>query len=312
MTDSPRPGSLTARLSASPTVLVVEDEADIAEFLGAYFRASGFGLVHLDPSSADEVAAALATHQPDLVLLDLHLRGLAGLDVYRRIRADQAHALLPVIIVTADSRPAVKEEALAGGVDGFVTKPFNVKALFGMVQEKVAAARRRAEVTATPATGDTVTGTGTHTYIQDRLADEIGVAAHSGSPVTLALVKTLSLRDVNRRLGPAAGDRLLREVARRLIDALPQPHAIGRNAGSELAVVLPGVGAGAARTLFERVLAAASAPVDVPGVGTAETRLAVGLATYPDHGGDRDEVFMAADVALAEARERDAALSVAR
>ena len=58
MTDEPRPGSLSGRLHASTTVLVVEDEQDIAGFLGAYFRASGLALVHVDPATpADAVTA---------------------------------------------------------------------------------------------------------------------------------------------------------------------------------------------------------------------------------------------------------------
>src|SRR3954470_15874425 len=93
-------GGLISRLEPTETVLVVEDEHDIATFLRAYFRASGTDVVHVDPTTAEEVAAAVATHSPICVLLDLHLRGFSGLDAYREIRP--ADNDTPVIVVTAD------------------------------------------------------------------------------------------------------------------------------------------------------------------------------------------------------------------
>lgn len=312
MSENPRPGSLAARLTDRPTVLVVEDEADIAEFLGAYFRASGLALEHLDPTTVDEVSRAVEDHAPSCVLLDLHLRGLSGLDVYRRLRADPVNALLPVVIVTADGRASVRDEAVRGGVDAFVTKPFNVKALFGLVQERMAAAQLRAAVTTSPASGDTVTNVGTHTYVHDRLADELGLAAHTGRPVAFALVRLLSLKAVNTQVGFAAGDVVLRQVATRLQAEAPGAAVVGRNAGAEFAVVLPGLDARAAGAALEAATANASRPVELPGGGVADVSLAVGLAAYPDHGATRDELYMAADVALTEACEQGLALQIAR
>src|SRR4051794_26817662 len=115
VTDEPRPGSLTSRLHASTTVLVVEDEHDIAGFLGAYFRASGLALVHCDPDRPEDVVAAVQTHQPDCMLLDLRLRGFSGLDVYRAVRDDASLPHFPVIMVTADTRDGSREAALGGG-----------------------------------------------------------------------------------------------------------------------------------------------------------------------------------------------------
>ena len=68
-------GPVARRLAASQRVLMVEDEPDIALFLRAYFRAAGYDLVHVDPDTVDEALGALEEHEPDLVLLDLRLRG---------------------------------------------------------------------------------------------------------------------------------------------------------------------------------------------------------------------------------------------
>src|SRR5436305_12157978 len=80
-------GGLISRLEPTETVLVVEDEHDIATFLRAYFRASGTDVVHLDPTAPADVADAVAAHEPTCVLLDLNLRGFSGLEAYEAVRA---------------------------------------------------------------------------------------------------------------------------------------------------------------------------------------------------------------------------------
>ena len=312
MSEEPRPGSLASRLTDNPTVLVVEDEADIAAFLGAYFRASGLALEHVDPRSVVDVDRAMTRWQPSCVLLDLHLRGLSGLDVYRHLRANPANALVPVIIVTADTRAAVRDEAMRGGVDGFVAKPFNVKQLFALVETKVASARMRADATATPATADVPTGVGTRTFVHDRLSDEIGIASHVDRPVAFGLVRVRSLKDTNRQLGYGAGDVVLRTVANRLVTSFPSTATVGRSAGAEFAVVLPGVTPDDASAALADALASATLDVDVPTGGLVPVSLSAGVAGFPAHGKTADEVYMAADVALAEACERDESVALAR
>jgi diguanylate cyclase (GGDEF)-like protein len=311
-----RPGSLAARLSeGAATVLVVEDEPDIVAFLGAYFRASGTGLEHVDPASVDDVERAIAAHRPVCILLDLHLRGLSGLDVYRAIRANPEHALLPVVIVTADSRTSVKEEALSGGVDAFVTKPFNVKNLFTLVQDRAARAASRAEVVSSPSTADAVTGVATHGWVRDRLADEIVLAGRTATPASFALVRVRSLADTNRELGYGAGDIVLRAVADRLRSSLPSSAVLGRNAGAEFAVVLPGIAVAEAERIVRGALDVACADVPLPARGdgvAVPVRVAAGVAAYPAHGANADEVYMAADVALADACDRAADVAGAR
>jgi len=112
-------------------VLVVEDERDIATFLRAYFRASGTDVVHVDPTTPQEVADAVAVHNPTCVLLDLNLRGFSGLDAYREIRARGTET--PVIVVTADPNPKTHRTALNEGVAAIVQKPFSARELYALV-----------------------------------------------------------------------------------------------------------------------------------------------------------------------------------
>jgi len=118
-------------------VLVVEDEPDIATFLGAFFRASGLEVVHIDPMTPGEVIVAVREHRPACLLLDLRLQGFTGVDVLVQLRAEPSIGALPVVVFSGDGRPERRAEADAFDVAAFVTKPFSVKELYSLVSDLV-------------------------------------------------------------------------------------------------------------------------------------------------------------------------------
>jgi len=117
-------------------VLVVEDERELAEVLEAYLRQAG----HRSEWAADGPSAvALARHaRPDLVLLDIHLPGMDGLEVLRALRAEAA---TPVIFLTARADEVDRIVGLELGADDYVTKPFSPREVMARV---AAVLRRRA------------------------------------------------------------------------------------------------------------------------------------------------------------------------
>ncbi|QNN57288.1 response regulator transcription factor [Diaphorobacter ruginosibacter] len=105
---------------AAPQILVVEDEPGIATILHAYLERDG--LRTLTAHDGPEAVQAFRQFHPDLVLLDIHLPGMDGIDVLRAIR-DQGQT--PVIMVTAMADDVDKLVALRLGADDYVVKPFN-------------------------------------------------------------------------------------------------------------------------------------------------------------------------------------------
>ncbi|HEY2812992.1 MAG TPA: response regulator [Acidimicrobiales bacterium] len=295
MTDIGRPGSLSQRLAASIRILVIEDEGDIAEFLRAYFRASGYDLVHHDPDSPEDVIAAVEHHRPDVVLLDYGLRGFSGHDAYRLLRQDEAFAFLPVIVVTADTTAREKSEETATGIDGFVFKPFNVNTLAGLVAERIETAR----ALATTGRDDTL-GIMSWDYLRARMTDEV-VAPPPGHPVAFALMQLRS----TARIRNAAGDEGVAYVVRQVIELakkrLPTHAVLGRTESDELAVIVSGMDAQDAVVVLDSVLGDVPARIDLPGGADVPVQLAVGLAAYPAHASSADELYMAADAALGDA-----------
>jgi DNA-binding response OmpR family regulator len=124
-----------------PSVLVVDDEPKIAQLARDYLEHAGFTvLVAGDGISAVQTAS---TRQPDLVVLDLGLPGIDGLEVMRRIRATGS---TPIVLLTARDTELDKLLGLELGADDYVTKPFSPRELVARVR----AVLRRAERAAAP------------------------------------------------------------------------------------------------------------------------------------------------------------------
>jgi two-component system alkaline phosphatase synthesis response regulator PhoP len=104
-------------------VLIVEDDPDIAHLLSHSLNRAGFGVETL--STGHEVMAAVRRQRPDLVLLDLMLPGLDGLEVCRSLRGDPLTAALPVIMLTARAEESDRIVGLELGADDYITKPFS-------------------------------------------------------------------------------------------------------------------------------------------------------------------------------------------
>jgi CheY-like chemotaxis protein len=297
-------GSVARRLAATQRVMVVEDEHDIADFLRAYFRASGYDLVHVDPDTPLAVLDALDEHDPDCVLLDLNLRGFSGAEAYRLVRTDSRYALLPIIVVSA--RPDAQELVPnRGGIDAVVSKPFNVNTLADLVVERIASAAELREA----AGEDEITGLLGQGYVEARLVDELTVAAPD-QPASLVLVQLRSLPDITTAVGSDGVRYVARELIRRAGTLLPEDAALGLTNSVELAILLPGMEADDAARMLRGAVDAIGTSIELPGGAEVPLRFAVGVAAYPEHASDADSLYMASDSALADAVASDKDLVV--
>jgi two-component system phosphate regulon response regulator PhoB len=120
-------------------VLVVEDEAAIAELIALNLRHAGYEVTLAD--TADAAQAAVDRVLPDLVLLDWMLPGQSGLALARRWRAEQRTRELPIIMLTARAAEGDKVSGLDAGADDYLTKPFSPNELLARMR---AVLRRKA------------------------------------------------------------------------------------------------------------------------------------------------------------------------
>jgi two-component system phosphate regulon response regulator PhoB len=123
---------------AGETILVVEDEEDVVELLTYNLGREGFRV--LTAGDGPKGLASARTKLPDLILLDLMLPGMDGLDVCRELKRDEKTARIPVVMVTAKGEESDVVVGLEMGADDYVAKPFSVKVLAARVR---AVLRRR-------------------------------------------------------------------------------------------------------------------------------------------------------------------------
>jgi two-component system phosphate regulon response regulator PhoB len=120
-------------------ILLVEDEPAIQELVALNLAQAGYEAALA--SSAEEALERIREALPDLVLLDWMLPGQSGIDLARRLRADERTKLLPIIMLTARGAEEDKLRGLETGADDYVTKPFSMKELQARIK---AVLRRRA------------------------------------------------------------------------------------------------------------------------------------------------------------------------
>jgi CheY-like chemotaxis protein len=118
---------------AGERVLVVEDNDKNMKLFRDVLQATGYTTFEAT-SGEDAVSVALA-HQPALVLMDVQLPGIDGVEALARLRQDERTASIPVLALTAQAMSGDRERFLAAGFDGYLSKPVDVPELLQAVQE---------------------------------------------------------------------------------------------------------------------------------------------------------------------------------
>src|SRR6266511_6075794 len=125
----PSPSGGAAAPTQGPVIIVIEDEPDIRRFLRASLLSNGYRLV--EATSGGEGLQAAETRQPDLVIVDLGLPDMDGLEVIRRIRE---WTPVPIVVLSARGQERDKVAALDVGADDYVSKPFGAGELLARIR----------------------------------------------------------------------------------------------------------------------------------------------------------------------------------
>jgi two-component system cell cycle response regulator DivK len=121
-------------------VLIVEDNEKNMKLARDILFAKGYQTV--EAVTGEEGVQLARDKAPDLVLMDIQLPGINGIEAFRRIRADPASARIPVVALTASVTPTDRSEIAAAGFDAFISKPINLKEFVETVKRLVEGGRK--------------------------------------------------------------------------------------------------------------------------------------------------------------------------
>src|SRR5450830_1343027 len=119
-------------MKAKPVILVVDDQPQNVELLEAYLVPHGYEIVKA--ANGEEALGKLSGNQIDMILLDVMMPGMDGFEVTRRVRQDNIHRLLPIILVTALRETEDRVKGIEAGCDDFISKPIYLMELLARVR----------------------------------------------------------------------------------------------------------------------------------------------------------------------------------
>jgi diguanylate cyclase (GGDEF)-like protein len=147
---------------------------------------------------------------------------------------------------------------------------------------------------------DVLTGLRNHRYFQLRLQDELRRSDRTGVPTALVLIDLDNFKKINDSFGHAAGDQVLRDVARTLERGVRASDIVCRYGGEEITIILPETGVDDGRQVAERLRAAVEG---LNGPASPRVTISAGVACYPEHAADCDALIKIADRAMYRAKQ---------
>lgn len=279
-------------------VLVVEDDPSQALFAEQVLAGAGIEVAVV--GAPPELLPMLERFQPDLVLMDLHIPDMSGIELTALIRAQPQFASVPVVFLTGDPDPERQFEALECGADDFLSKPIRPRHLIAAVQSRIKRARALSRQRFAAEARNPVTGLHTRAFALQRIA----AALASGSPGGALFVEIQAAGALSERYGYASYEQLMHEVGMRAI-ALAGSRPCARLNDSAFLIVASEGDHAALEALARRVRDGIGfEPFDVDDL-PQRLRVAIGYTTLaPGHGfADAGAVLDAAEQAARIARE---------
>lgn len=277
------------------TILVVDDsKANLTlakQALDEYYQVS---LV----TSGQMALRFLEKRMPDLILLDINMPEMDGLETLRQIRANHDYKDIPVIFLTAKTDPETEVECLKLGAADFIGKPFVPQVMRSRIartlelEEFRRLAEKRAKRFESIASKDPMTGLWNRSY----LTQKIEVSLAQGTSAAYMIVDVDHFKSVNDKLGHIVGDQVLNRLAHMMMEYFPE-DSVGRLGGDEFVIFMENPPSN--ERLSERLSAfQAAVNADLKEATNGIASLSIGIALAPQDGNNMDTLYDKADRAL--------------
>ncbi len=286
------------------TILIADDSLVIRAVVRSDLEEEGYLVIE-----AEDGATALAqcrALRPDVVLLDIEMPGLDGYQVLRELKAAADLKDIPVVFLTSRSSTVDIVAGIRGGAHDYLKKPFEPAELLARVGSAVHVKQlqdqlweRNAELDRMSRT-DSLTGLYNRWHLDDALIRETKSAQRHHDPLSVILFDIDHFKLVNDNYGHPAGDLVLVEFARRLLEGLRAGDIAGRWGGEEFLLILPRTDLMGAAQVAERIRTLTAATPITAAAESIIVTVSGGCAAGPaDHPGD---LVRAADNRLYQAK----------
>jgi two-component system, cell cycle response regulator len=288
-------------------LLIVEDSPTMRRVMRRFLSSTGYEI--FEAGNGEEALAIARRERPDVIMLDRQIPVLDGYGVLAALRDDADLGDVPVVLVTSHGEPEDVAEGLRRGAHDYLRKPFEQPELVARVQAAMRTKAVRDELRARNAqlerlvSTDVLTGMLNRGAIVEHLRAQVSRSRRHHVPLSVVLVDVEGLGAVNARHGHAAGDTVLRAIARRVRGVMREEDACGRWSGDELLVVAPDTEADGVAALVERLGAAAAAEPVALDAGQVVVGVCAGAATR-GHEDDLEALVQRAEHALAAEQAR--------
>jgi len=292
---------------APPRVLLADDDDITRDYVSHLLADHGMKVEAVN--DGQQAVSQVRDGDFDIVLLDIIMPGLDGLDCCRLIKGITQASFLPVILLTARSDTDSRVTGLRIGADDYVCKPFDERELLARVNNLLRLKRMHDEINdakgrlATLAVQDELTGLYNYRYLHNRMGEEFKRAERYREPLGCIMVDIDHFKQVNDRFGHDAGDTVLREVAARLSHAVREIDVVTRYGGEEFLLVLPSTNFAGALAVADRVWRAIGAEPFMLDQQEIVVTVSVGVAVFPSRDiKSKDNLIKAADRALYQSK----------
>jgi len=301
-------GGIDLNATNPDTVLVADDDLVFRTLLQSSLPRWGYKATLVEDGFA-AWREIQGEHGPRLLLLDWMMPGIDGVEICRRVRAQQHELYTYILVLTSkhDKRDAIF--ALDAGADDYITKPFDAHELRArmqvgrrilQLQDEVLRSREQLR---SQAMLDSLTGLCSRRSIFQSLSDEAARSKRTGVPLGLLMLDLDNFKTINDTHGHLAGDCVLAQVADRMVSVVRPYDHTGRYGGDEFLIVLPDCPADLLATVAERIRARiADQPVITVGARIEVTVSIGGAIATPDSLLQPENAIRIADAALYRAK----------
>ncbi|MCI0667517.1 MAG: EAL domain-containing protein [Methylococcaceae bacterium] len=238
---------------------------------------------------------------PELIIMDAIMPVMDGFEASKKIKQLPNGRQTEILIVTGLENDESVELAFDCGATDFIPKPINYAVLRQRVK-RILDARQSAEIVQKLASTDSLTKLPNRVAFQDRLLQDIAYARRNGNQLAVMFIDIDHFKDVNDNLGHAAGDELLKLLAKRVGRCVRTEDTLARLGGDEFVVVLSSIrGPDGAVIVAQHILKALSAAFFVA-MKEIYVSASIGISIFPDDGNEWKSLLKNADTAMYRAK----------